>query len=356
MTGVERQSGRLNAATEFGVSPTAHDNTARLTKAHAAAAAAGLDLFVPAGRYPMEAPLRLDSDVVCLSGAGSKLTALVFASPTGVHAGPSTFTDDLGSQGWVRDLAITGPGRPARGSGNAGLLLDTYKFATIERLRVSGFDVGYDLIGNCYGTDFRDVHSRYSVTNLALRLRSSLVQGNDHTFTNCWLGGMFAAVTVEPDAGTGADGLHFTGGQLTAGNGSTTDDDYGALTVGQTWETGAHCPGEASRVTLTNTTFEGVNRRWAIRLHTPCDVTATNVGFNLLGTGDQAAIGVLKHSFPYNDRIVLTNPRYWGATKQAPLSLTRDPGAHPQYVETAPTGWLNGTDMSTAGNGLFAGS
>jgi hypothetical protein len=356
--------GTIDAA-DYGLTTggTATANTTALAAAFDAAIAADLECYIGAGTYNLNPGLHWNSDIVRLRGAGSQSTILRFAATgtDGLRVGTGAYVTDLGSQGWVRDLRITSAaGPPATSDGHAALLVDSIKFGHITNLYVGGFDVGIDMTNNNYGTSFQNVHSRYGESNLALRLRPSTESGNDFQFLNCWLAGLLVAVSVESDATSGADGFHFIGGQLSAGRDLTADrDDLGVITINRDWLAGTTTPGEASRVTLTGTTFEGWHRLWAVRIYQPIrDLVFRDVAVTSKNTAGQAAapLGFLKHSNPFHDNITFDGLVFQGEYKTALLSLTPATGsANPTYIERGTSGrpTVNSVQQDLFARGMF---
>lgn len=356
-----RRGGVLDAVAEFGLSPsnTAADNATRLNNAFTTAIAGNLECYIGPGTFNVSNALHWNSETVKIRGAGSKLTRLVFpsAATEGLRVGTGgAFVSDLGSDGYVTGLRLSGPGAPGTArTGVAGFTVDECYFLSVEGLYVDGWDVGYDLRHNNYGTEFRNVHTRYESCNLGLRIRNGFESGNDVMFYNCWLGGKYHAIIVEPDnATTGTDGFHFFGGQVSGGV-TGTDNDRGVVQIGTTWTTGAVTSSSATRVTFTATTFEAYRRQWGIYLAMPTDLDLDGVAFTLVDYGADSALGIIKHALPYHDNIQLRHVSVDGPAKTALISLSPDPGSDPTYIEIGSRGRpiVNGVTLDLYQRGIF---
>jgi hypothetical protein len=359
------RTGRIDALLEFGFGAggnTATQNTTALQDAFNAAIDGGYEVVLPGGTVSLNPGVRWNNQTPRITGQG-KATVLQFTSITDhlLHLGTGTYVDDLGPQGWCRDFVITGPDTATyikNGSGTkAGLLLNCIKFADIARLDIRHCDVGLDLINNCYGTNFTGLKvGRYDKCNVGIRIRQSTQNGNDHVFHNAWLGGKVACVTIEADVGTGADGIHFVGGQFTGGIGATSDmPDRGCIMLNWSYGTETASGGDQTRLVLSGTSFEAVHRKWCVYAVSPADITCREVALNLLDTSDNAALGFFKNTLPYNDRMALYGTRVQGKVKTAFFGFTPDAGAVPSYYEEGTRGYINhaGADWNCFARGLF---
>lgn len=304
-------------AAQFGASPTATPaaNTASINAAMAAAVAIGEECRLPPGVLRHDGPLLWPGGVVRLSGM-SAATVLTASRPgfTGLTVrGPGS---PAGASGYVRDFAIAGASQTPTADGTAALRLDGIRQVAVDRVNVSGYDMGFDLVNNCYGSEFRNVRALFGTCNVGVNLRTGPQSGSDLAFYNCWLGGQVAGAHISGDGG----GYHFHGGQLGCGQrGGTTDDlNRAAIIAGRDYLTGA--PGSTS-FDLWGVSFEGANHGWAIATWDQVRAVVAACSFN----PTTPAIGLLRVTDPKNGRITLTDATlsgYWSGGKLVSVSGT----------------------------------
>ncbi len=347
--------GTINAVLDHGLSTTktGAQNKTALTAAIAAATADNRELFVPTGVYPLDPGVVWDAPIVRFRGAGSKSTVFAFTSVAdhGFIFGQAAYVNDLGSQGWVTGFGVKGPTDvpPATPNYKVGITLRDLKFTRVTDLYARSFDIGYTLIGNCYGTSFTDVHARYSKCNVGLNLLSHDENGNDVPFYNCWLSGTKAAVNA---SGNLSGGFSFFGGQMAGGETLTAaDDDAGVVRLGKAYD-GTGTTSEIGRMYFYGTLFENPTYVWQVRAFTPfAGLDFNEVTFNAYATG---ALGLLKQSAGYHDRVTFKNVRVEG-TYAALLSVVQGGGGDPTWIEQGTIGrpTVAGTVVDLYKRGMF---
>lgn len=250
------------------------DDTAALSACFAAAAAAGGRVALAPVTYRTTAALTYSATNVRLEGAGAGKTII---KPDAVTYNALSLGDGAGNQvrptGYARGFSIVGP-TAAPTTGKAALVVNGLNQFEVDRVHVDNHDIGFDLINNCFGTQFTNIRGGFGGTlNVGVNLRVGVQSGSDITFVNPWVNGCIAGMHV---AG-GGGGYHVSGGQVTAGQGTAqSNDNAGAIVIGKDYLTGA--TGEAT-IDLYGVSFEGTNYAHCIRTFDLVKVNAHGVYF-----------------------------------------------------------------------------
>lgn len=173
------------------------------------------------------------------------------------HAGDGLIIDGSGEirpNGFVSDVRIWGQNGshstpPAARTGAAGLKLrETVQFDVI-RIDVHGFDIAYDLVGNCYGSAFHNCRALFGFNNVAVNLRTGPQSGSDLSFFNCWMSGRVAGYYMAQDGG----GYRIKHGQMSCGHVAGVGE--GVIVAGKDYLTGT--TGQCGMITVEGVDFEG---------------------------------------------------------------------------------------------------
>jgi hypothetical protein len=299
-----------------GIDPTgASDSTTALNALISSAISSGQEVVLPAGTFKISgslvAALTTSNPNFRMRGQGPGKT-IINASATGfagLDIGPSTNTKYVGPTGYLQDLSVIGSFVPGTSTADyhAGVQLDGCVQFKVENVNVGGFDVGFDLINNCYGSTFDNIRAAFGSTcNIGVRLRTGSQSGDDIHFWNPWLAGAaVASVCIEGNGSDGTSGFTFHGGQYGAGTTSSDKPGQGSLMVGLNYQTGTST-GEIRQIQFYGGDFEATIRQWDVKCYVPCSIDFYGTRFDNNGTGGvggTAPLGVLSHSAPADDSI-----------------------------------------------------
>jgi hypothetical protein len=246
-----------------------------------------LPLFIPPGAHMLSKQAVYESADASIFGSSAGRSRLLWPDGTvadsGLRVGPVTAGGPFGGpgdmpRGYIRDFSLWA------GSSNGvpldhlsdntpvagiGLQLSTTN-CDVERMDVRGFVVGYDMVGNCYGTRWASCWAKYGWNHVGLLVRIGDQNGQDITYDNCWFSGRKTGVLIEPYTA----GQHFRGGQISCGASDVTSDhdNLGALTIGLGigyYLDGSVFIGGTRNCTFTGVNFEGTDRHWQIAAYEP---------------------------------------------------------------------------------------
>jgi hypothetical protein len=313
-----------------GIDPTgASDSTTALNALISSAITNGQEIVLPPGTFNISAKLTAaltsSNPNFRLRGAGAGKT-IINATATGFPAFDIGFgigSPLVANTGWLKDLSVIGPFVPGTTTQNyiGGVQLDGAIQFHVENVQVNGFDVGYDLINNCYGSHFTNIRAGFAGTcNVAVRLRTGQQSGSDISFYNPWLNGVLASVYVENDASDASAGFNFYGGQYSSGTiGATSDSpNLGCVTIGKNYQTGVVNAGEPRQVVFNSGDFEAVSRMWNFKLFAHSSLVVNGTRFDDTGSGGvsgTAPLGLLSHATPYDDAISFRDIELTGTVK-----------------------------------------
>ncbi|MCA0755707.1 glycoside hydrolase family 55 protein [Paenibacillus sp. N4] len=287
----------INAKTDFGAKGDGiADDTQSLQAAMNEAGRSGKVLYVPKGSYKHSATLVAGANDFRMFGDGTPTVFKpTYSNADGIVFGLSTNTPQSGSgskpSGWAKDFAVIGPA-PKPNTNSAGIKLNGIRQFRVENTNVTNFDIGYDLVNNCFGSSFHNIRAVWTGLNVGINLRTGLQSGNDIQFYNVWVGGEKAAVHISGFCG----GFQFWGGQFgntqrTAASTGIPVDERGVVIIGKDYVTGEL--GGVANVTIEGVDIEGFQEAWVIRTFSPVDISLRGLGIN---SYDQTrpGIGVLK--------------------------------------------------------------
>lgn len=265
------------------------DDTSSLNNAFADGIAQGRPVYLPAGTYKTTAQLTANGTNVMIFGAGGNKTMIKPSSNTAYDC--LVIGDGIGSgsrpSGFLRDIAIDGTVARPVGSYRAAVKLNAIRQLEVRNIFVDNFEIGFDLINNCYGSYFMGCRTWSGVT-LGLNLRTGPQSGNDLQFYNNWFYGNYAAIQVANDCG----GFQFWGGQLSAGwNLASPDDTKGVVILGKDYITGT--TGGVSHFMLDGFDVEGFQYNWFIRAYDEVQISLRGLGLQP-NNSSRYAIGFLK--------------------------------------------------------------
>ncbi|MNW45736.1 hypothetical protein D3C74_230080 [compost metagenome] len=244
-------------------------------------------------------------------------------SITAFRLGPGAVGSGMDSSGFLEDIIFEGPGdRPTTLS--VGLFLDGLRFFSVRGVTARKFDVGFDLLNNCYGTEFYKCKTLFGSTNVGIRLRGQQPDGtwgsgSDITLANCWFHGNLAGYWIEKDGG----GYHFIRGQVSAGHNLAADTDIaGAIVMGANYEdpTNAAFYGDAGNVSVYGVDVEGFKRCYAIRSFGR--INFMSFGSSYLATSaTNVAMGVIKATGAENGTALFAGSTIKGTYSQDLASI-----------------------------------
>ncbi len=325
------------------------DDTAALKAAIAAAIAAKVPLYLPPGTYKTTEALKAEAANFCIFGAGQEWSILKPNSAAFDALTIGTGSPGIMPSGYARDFQIAGGGSTAEiaktgvasTTGKAALKLNGVCLFEVTNVGVTGsFDIGFDLVNNCYGSTFKNARTNLNSCRVGLNLREGLQSGNDLTFFNCWLSGEVAAAHVSPNAG----GIHFVGGQLNSNRQATVAEDLkGSLIIGKDYTTGT-ATGETANVSLAGIDFEGSPYTWFIRGFNQQVISIFDCSF--LGTAT-TTIGVYKNAAFGNSHVSMLNARLRGTFSANASALATVSGGFGAQT------WF---ETGTGGGGITTGS
>lgn len=235
-----------------------------------------------------------------LRGAGS---ATIIKPAAGNYHGLRINIDGaLNRKSPVSGITIIGQASSLPTNGKAGFILDATTLMPVYDVEVSGFDIGFDLINNCYNSSFYNPSvPRFDGCNCGLNLRSGLQSGSDISIYNSMLFGHNMAVNIEGGGG----GFHFFGGEWSARNVSPTiSDDLGVLTMGKVYvaDGSGSVTNGPYQVQLNGISMEGWQDIWAIRTWREFELTLSGCTFQATAA-THVARGFIKMNDPQNFRL-----------------------------------------------------
>jgi hypothetical protein len=302
----------VNAADSGAVGNGEADDSEALQEAIDESIELGRPLYLPPGTYRTTKGLVANSTDFAMFGAGSRLSVLVpdASSYDCLTIGPGEEGSGVDPSGYARDFGIEGGDADVFAvgvepdTGKAAFKLSGMRLFSVQDVAIlsdSSFDIGFDLVDNCFGSTFHNVRTGYNACRVGLNLRTGPESGSDMSFFNSWLAGEVAAVYIGPDCG----GFHFYGGQMSSSNSSASNqDERGTVIAGKEYTTGAE--GRSATTTFDGIDFEGAQRCWGIRSFDEISFTIRESAFN---SGNNPMIGVFKGTDFKDSRLVLVNNR-----------------------------------------------
>ncbi|MFD2672730.1 glycosyl hydrolase [Marinicrinis sediminis] len=296
----DRQQVMLNART-FGATPLEEqqgfDSTSALNEAIQASIKLGKPLYIPPGTYRLSSTLYANGKQVMIIGSGAATTKLIMddsSKSDGILIGDDQ-PSGVRPSGYIKNLSIQGT-KPRPTGFKAAVKINAMRHFEVKNVYVDHYDIGFDLIHNCYGSSFFMART-WAGVNVGVNLRTGVESGNDIQFYNCWFIGNIAAVHVSNDSG----GFQFWGGQMSAGWYESQDDDLrGVITLGKDYISGR--TGGVGNFSVEGVDIEGFKHCWAIRCYDTVKATFKGVGMQP-NDPSHPAIGVLKNSHMNQSRI-----------------------------------------------------
>lgn len=343
--------GECDIGAEYGFLPTntATKNASILSQAMTDATAGAYGLYLPAGQFPIDPGVHWNATICHLRGAGSGRTILVPSSNSdhGLQLGSGAAFSENG-QGYVADFQIFGgvPGvslLPLTVTGKAALLINGLKFSALERVAVAGFDIGFDAIGNIFGSYGLNLWARYAQVNCGLNLRTGGTSGNDLPFYNCWIGGAIAGVSISPNS----TGFNFFGGQFGA-SGAGAD---GSIVLCHDYISGSDTGG-VGNVSFNGVDFEGFSGP-AIKSYSPFSLSMRDCHFLGTNVANPATQIVDLTTFVGDSQLSFDSCEVSGTfTSAALMSMSGTISSHFQLRES---GWSGGTPTVINGSSQSIG-
>jgi hypothetical protein len=270
------------------------DSTDALQKAIDDVGEKAIELILPGYDIKISRPIIGRANHYCISGYG-RLSRIVATDIgfTALTLGPGENINTQGNHlgGYIKDFSILGPTK-APADGSAGLLLDNIRFLRVMSIESNGFNFGFDLIRNCFGSSFYKPRTHFGDNRIGILLRGEKNgmwgSGSDIPIYNGWFGGVEAAVWVNPNGG----GYNFYSGQMAMGYGLTEDrGDLGCIVIGKNYQDGTI--GGSGIIRIEGMDFEGWKRAYAIRGYGRCLTKAEGISFTA-SDKEQMAMGIIK--------------------------------------------------------------
>lgn len=267
---------------------------------------------------------------------GLQLTSLAGASGNG--SAPS---------GFCRNLTLLKEDALAQ-DGSIGLQLQGLRQFLVDQVTPDGFEIGFDLIDNCFGTYFTNCRTWQNPSAfVGVNIRTGTQSGNDLYFLNCWLAGKNAAMHISG----GTNGIHVKGGQLTAGQGYTSDQDgLGVIVFGKDYLTAATAA--MGILDLDGVDFENCKRMWHLRGYQRVQLNVKNCAFLANESGSQPALGLYKFEGLNDAKVKFENNTIRGVYSTA--AMFSEAGANSGFGITEEN-WLSTTPTTVNGGTLGAG-
>jgi hypothetical protein len=309
---------------QFGALPIQEspgfDSTGAINAAIAHCVDKGVELYIPAGTFRTTGPIGTFERVnpagksIRIRGAGDK-TIIKPDSNTDYDAIQLGANSQFQYSGYLKDIVIEGP-TPYGGNGRAAVKLDEMRQFRLENLTVRKYEIGYDLINNCFGTYFDNCRT-HSDVHLALNLRTGPQSGNDINFNNCWFNGRIGSMYISGGSG----GFQFRGGQMAGGQSLTApDDSAGVVVLGKDYLTGE--VGPVGNVSFEGVDFEGFKNMHAFRTYGEVELNVKNCGMQPLDSA-KPALSFLKGTGVGSSSITLEKFKirgYWSEPKLINIS------------------------------------
>jgi hypothetical protein len=288
------------------------------------AVSTGQELRVGGGAYAMLAAL--DVPPIWMTGCPGRS---IFDFPAGSHGivvGPKTGQTDIGPAGEISGVRVR---RASRDTDGAGITLRGVIQVSVRNCRAGGFHRGFDLINNCYGSEFRNCRSLFAENYFAVTLREGSQSGSDITFDNCWMSGQFAAYAM---AG-GGGGYRITHGQASMGSEpqalpGPTSEGVGVFVMGRDPFTGAKVG--LGSVTITQVDVEGWTRFPAIQTYDQVDLVVRDSAFLGTQAGGNAATHIF-HSHNERDSTTVWSGNTFTGTLTGAAAVREGVGANSRW-------------------------
>jgi hypothetical protein len=278
-------------------------DTAMLDARTATAIAQNKPLVLQAGTYQRSSAWDIAAGKFILQGAGGDRTIVNFAAGSaGITIGPAAGQSAIGPTGTIADVYVTRTGGKAFDQ-LAGITVRGMIQFAVERCRAGGFCAAFDLINNCYGSEFRNCRALFSENYYGMVLREGGNSGSDLMFTDCWMSGEYAAYVI---AG-GGGGYHIHGGQVNMGHEGTTTATgaYGAIIFGRHPYSGA--VGGWGHVDIIGVDVEGWNKSPAFHMYDQGPLTVIGCSFLPTVGGANAASNIVRHEDFKNTNLFFAN-------------------------------------------------
>lgn len=251
--------------------------------------------FLPCGTYKTSGEL-------VASGSGSATFNFEGGGPQCTIIAPTNnnfngiriaLGDNLSPKGSISNIGIiqTTVSLPASPNNKAGFMCDGTTLFEYNNVTVSGFDVAYDFINNCYNFHGYAMHSpRFGTNNVGINLREGTQSGSDMHFYGTYLFPVFHAVVVKGNAG----GFHFFGGQWSALDTANcvADANRGVIQLGYDWENQSN-GGAVAATSFNGISLEGFHCNWAVN-SVQALLGVQFYGFSIVATDNSAtkALGI----------------------------------------------------------------
>jgi hypothetical protein len=252
-----------------GAAGSGTDDSKALEEAITAAIEQKRPLFIP-GKMRSSKALKAVTDYFEIFGLGWRFSQIVADNSTfdALTIGPGAPGSGNRPGGFIRDLAIAGGNASiktagvATVTGKAALKLDGMRLFEVRATAVIGaHDIGFDLVHNCFGTEFHNARADLECCRVGVNLRKGEESGEDLLFENCWLAGEVCAI----HAASSAKNYRVIGGQLSAARQNTVEEDLrGVVILCKDYLTGETVAGGEVHMQL-QTSFEFFPKIWAIR-------------------------------------------------------------------------------------------
>ena len=271
------------------------DNTAALNGFFALLASSGDPGALEAGTYRTAAELLLPAGAMSLQGAGSRRCVIAPASNTyhGLRCATSGNQQAADMGRHVGGFAVQGPDGALPVNGKAAFVLDASPQATVSDIEARNYDIGFDLINNCFNTTFyglRTDRTGQRPVNCAINIREGAQSGSDLNFYDAQVSGKAVAVCM---AGNGG-GYRFLGFSIGTVGSTPNPDTHGVFTIGYDYASDAALAGVGS-VILLGGHVEGWRNRYMIRSYGANTATVQCCGIvpSASAAGEQA-LGLLR--------------------------------------------------------------
>lgn len=338
------------SAEEYGVSPSASAsvNRAGLDAAFAAAVAAKKGIVLPGGNIHYVNPWRLNN--IWVGVRGTNFTSLIGTDNTqhGVHIGTGTPTGY--PTGYWKDITCDNEIGTLIANGKSALRLDGMTHFQVKRAAMGRYDIGIDLVNNCFASSFDTIRVGFGLTNCPLYLRQGSQSGSDLSFKGFWANGVNGAVWI---AG-GGGGYSFQDCQFSSGfYFSSADDNSGCVILNKDYLTGA-AGSFLGNVAFKTCSFEGGKWVWAIRVFESTTFSCTQgCGFN---GAIQATpmIGVVKASAGTHGRWAFHDSNITGHWSNPYLAVNTVAPSNPWSLEES--NWHSGSTSSSVNGVTMTGN
>jgi hypothetical protein len=290
----------------------------------------GLPVQMGGGTYALFGELDLPYYNVDLRGVPGSTVVQLPPGARGITVGPKTGQTAIGPSGQITGVHVRRSAREM--DGTAGIRLRGTVQFSVRDCRAGGFWAGFDLINNCYGSEFRNCRATFAENYFGVILREGAQSGSDITFDNCWMSGQFAAYVVFRNGG----GYRIRSGQASMGSEPNalpgpTSEGIGVFVIGRDAETGDK--GGVGLVTITDVDVEGWTKFPAINTYDQVDLKVEGTAFLATQGGADAPPNILRAHNHKDSQVTLIHNSFTG-TLTGPPAVVDAKGANARLFET----------------------